>query len=84
MPEDTIIYVFQDNNGKWLATVDKAEANRFVIAGFRNQMIEVMTLGELFQRDPHALVRARAQFYWAEDLLSDTARGTTPYSPSCR
>ena len=77
MPDDTIVYVFQDNNGRWLATIDEAEADTFVTSEFHNQTIEVMTLGELHTRDPHALVRARAQYYWAEDLLSGIARGAT-------
>ena len=75
MPEDTIVYVFQDNNGKWLATLDEAEARIYVVPEFENQAIETMTLGQLHQRDPHALVRARAQYYWASDLLSGSARG---------
>ena len=75
MPEDTIVYVFQDNNGKWLATLDEAEARIHVVPEFENQAIETMTLGQLHQRDPHALVRARAQYYWASDLLSGSARG---------
>ena len=75
MPEETIVYVFQDNNGKWLATVDQAEARIFVTPDFQNQAIETMTLGELHQRDPHALVRARTQYYWASDLLSGSVRG---------
>ncbi|MBC7236187.1 MAG: hypothetical protein H5T69_10110 [Chloroflexi bacterium] len=75
MPEDTIVYVFQDNHGKWIATVDKEEAETFVTPALRHQTIERMTLGELYARDPHALVRARAQYYWASDLLTGTARG---------
>lgn len=75
MPEDTIVYVFQDNNGKWLASVDEAEARSFVTPAFRNQTIEAMTLRQLYERDPHAFVRARAQYYWASDLLSGVARG---------
>ena len=75
MPEDTIVYVFQDNRGKWLATVDEAEARVFVTPTFHNQTVEAMTLGELWRRDAHALVRARAQYYWASDLMSGQARG---------
>jgi len=75
MPEDTIVYVFQDNNGKWLATVDENEAHIFVTPEFTHQTIEIMTLRELYERDPHALVRAREQYYWAEDLMFGTARG---------
>lgn len=75
MPEDTTLYVFQDNAGKWLATPDEMEARAFVTPAFSRQEIEVMTLRELHTRDPHALVRARQQYYWAEDLLSATARG---------
>ena len=76
MPEDTIVYVFQDNNSTWLATLERDEAEAYVTLEFRNQTIEPMTLGELHQRDPHALIRARAQYYWASDLLAGTARGT--------
>lgn len=75
MPEDTIVYVFQDNNAKWLATLDRNEAESYVAPHFRNQTIEAMTLGELHLRDPHALVRARAQYYWASDLLRGAVRG---------
>lgn len=75
MPEDTVVYVFQDNQGKWLATVEDAEARAFVTRDFYNQSIESMTLGELYRRDPHALVRARAQYYWASDLMSGNVRG---------
>lgn len=74
MPEDTILYVLRDNNGRWLATPDEAEARTFVSA-FEDQTITVLTLKELWERDPHALVRARQQYYWAEDLLRGTARG---------
>ena len=75
MPEDTVVYVFQDNQGKWLATVEEAEAQAFVTPNFHNQTIEPMALGELHRRDPHALVRARAQYYWASDLMAGSARG---------
>ena len=34
-----------------------------------------MTLAELHRRDPRAMVRARAQFYWAEDLMRATPVG---------
>jgi hypothetical protein len=75
MPEDTIVYVFQDNNGKWLATVDEEEAQGYVACDFHNPGIESMTLGELYDRDAHALVRVRQQYYWAEDLMTGRARG---------
>jgi hypothetical protein len=75
MPEGTIMYVFQDDNGKWLATVDEAEAQRYVACGFHNPGIESMTLGDLYARDAHALVRVRQQYYWAEDLMTGTVRG---------
>ena len=75
MPEDTTVYVFQDNHGKWLATMDAAEAQVFVTEAFHQEKIETMTLGQLHARDPRALVRARAQYYWASDLLGGKARG---------
>ena len=75
MPEDTIVYVFQDNNGKWLAALDEDEVKTYVTAAFENQAIETMTLADLCRRDPHAHVRARSQYYWASDLISGTVRG---------
>jgi hypothetical protein len=75
MPEDTILYVFQDNNGKWLATLTAEEARVCVTPAFHRQTIEVLTLRALYERDAHALVRARAQFYWAEDLMRGRAQG---------
>ena len=75
MPEDTILYVFHDNEAKCLATADEAEAKAFVTPSFRDQTIQVMTLGELYARDAHALVRVRQQYYWAEDLMTGKARG---------
>ena len=75
MPEDTIVYVFQDNNGKWLAALDEDEAKIYVTPAFENQTIETMTLGDLYRRDPHAHARARSQYYWASDLMSGTVRG---------
>lgn len=74
MPEDTILYVLRDNDGKWLATPDETEARAFLPA-FEEQTMIVLTLKELYERDPHALVRARQQYYWAEDLLRGMARG---------
>ena len=75
MPEDTVLYVFQDNHGRWLATPDADEARLYVTPDFSRQEIETMTLGDLYRRDPRALVRARAQFYYAADLLAGEARG---------
>lgn len=75
MPEDTIVYVFRDDRGRWLSSVDEEQAKLFVTAMACPQ-IEVMTLRELYERDPYALVQARSQYYWAEDLLyGGTARG---------
>ncbi|NLD73077.1 MAG: hypothetical protein GX649_10225 [Chloroflexi bacterium] len=75
MPEDTVLYVFQDNHGKWLATPDADEARLYVTPDFARQEIETLTLAELHRRDPHALVRARNQFYYAADLIAGTPRG---------
>jgi arylsulfatase A-like enzyme len=75
--DEMTVYVFRDNNGKWLATTDEAQARTYVTPAFHKQQIETMTLDELFQRDPRALVRTRAQFYWAEDLIKGKPRGST-------
>ena len=69
------VYVFRDNNDKWLATTDEAQARRYVTAGFRHQQVEAMSLTELHARDPRALVRTRAQFYYADDLMAGTPLG---------
>ena len=72
---DMIVHVMRDNHGKWLATPDEAEARVFLTPAFQDQRIETMTLAELHRRDPRAMVRARAQFYWAEDLMRATPQG---------
>lgn len=75
MPEDTVLYVFRDAEGRWLSSVDEDEARAFVANGLPEQDIAIMTLGELFAIDAHALVRARSQYYWAADLMTGVARG---------
>ena len=75
MPEDTMLYVFRDNNGKQLATADEAEAQLYVSFGFHNPQIEAMTLGKLYGLNPKALVRVRQQYYWAQDLMTGVVRG---------
>lgn len=75
MPPDTIVYVFRDNNDKWLATLSEDEARAYVTPAFRHRGIERMTLEALHRRDPHAFVRTRNQYYWAQDLMTGAARG---------
>jgi hypothetical protein len=75
MPEDTVLYVFCDDQGRRLAVLDEAEARLFRPATAPSQEIVRTTLGELYRLDAHALVRARAQFYWAEDLMIGRAYG---------
>jgi len=74
MPEDTLLYLFHDDQGRTITTPDRDEALVFVSA-LRDQTITETTLGQLYDDDPKALVRARAQYYWAQDLMSGTARG---------
>ena len=75
MPEDTVLYVFRDAEGRWLSSVDEDEARAFVAHGLPEQELATMTLGELYAIDAHALVRARSQYYWASDLMTGVARG---------
>jgi len=77
MPEDTIVYVIQDNHGSILATLDETEAQIISTEAFGHQRIEHMTLSELQQRDPRALVRARCQYFLVSDLLGTCAAETT-------
>ncbi|MFP3895292.1 MAG: sulfatase [Anaerolineales bacterium] len=73
--EDSTLYVFRDNEGKWLATPDREQAETYVTDDFEDQEIRTMTLEELYELDPRACVRARAQYYRTADLMSGTPRG---------
>jgi len=79
MPENTLLHVFQDNAGRWLATPDEQEAQVFVTDAFIHRDIEELSLATLHERDAHALVRARGQYYYAQDLMTGTIRGGQVY-----
>ena len=71
------VYVFQDDSEKLLATTNEAEAGMYVSAASPGRRVESMTLEELYLRNPQALIRTRAQYYWAEDLITAAPRGIT-------
>ncbi len=73
---DSTLYVFRDNEGRWLATPDREQAETYITDDFEDQEIRIMTLEELYTLDSRACVRARAQYYRAADLMSGTPRGT--------
>jgi len=63
MPEDTIVLCLP-REPRQAARYRGCRRGRRLVSALAKQRIRTMTLGELHGLDPHALVRARAQYYW--------------------
>jgi hypothetical protein len=71
----TPVYLFGRNGDTPLGTTDGDEAKEYATA--LGNEVEATTLGELYEHDPRALVRTRAQYYWTKDLMTGLPQGST-------